>query len=109
MSRVSSAGLTNSSRNSSPEGMTVNMPRWAGDDLFARVMSIDERVAILVADVCVEELALGVRAPHGVVGLDRDLVIAIATPGHEHEVEMLFNRVVLVMTDDARGHDRATL
>src|SRR5690349_10186271 len=70
--------------------------------------SVHQGEPVLVTDVVVEELALGERAPHGVVGFLRDLEVPVTTSGYEHDVELMLDGIVAIGPDDARGHERET-
>src|SRR6187431_1439232 len=62
------------------------------------------RVAITIADVRVEIFALGKSLAHAAEGFFGHTVIPIAPARDELQFQAALHRVVVIGTDDARGH-----
>src|SRR5690349_22667857 len=107
----SSSGVTKSSQNARPGGpcgAALSNRLLCVANLVAPAESVHERAAIVLADVSVEEPALGERAPHGDVGFFRNLVISVAPARNEHHVELMLDWIVVKGTDDRGRHERMT-
>src|SRR5687767_8617253 len=105
---LSSGAVMNSSRTRSPGGMALNsevcMSGPGRSDLAG--MSVLSCVPVPVADVRIEEFALGIRAFHRAEGLLGNVVVSISAAGNEHQIEMPMGGVVPIVTNDARRHIR---
>ena len=82
--------------------------RTAEDGQTAHGASVSTAEPELVADVCIEVLAFRQRPAHLGIDFLGNVVIPIAPPGDELQLQPVSHRVVVIGANDARGHIQAT-